>query len=353
MSAMTSKERVLAVLQGKIPDRVPILTFGIDPIFLKKMGTLDLEKIFEIFGLDVYPIYSQNWCQDIPLGAGAKMDIPAEMQTSGGTYAGWDGIDEFGRLWKKGSYVGGVVKTAADIEKYVPALQLEKRTNPAKTKQSLDRHPDKAFALISHTGPFGLTMESIGFEEFLYMFIDDRKLIETLLWERTRWFAEIAAYGAELGANFILMGDDAAFKGSTFISPQDFETLMVPCYKHVVEKAGVPVIWHSDGFITPLLDTAVKSGLAGVHSLEPTAGVDMAAVKKDYGEKLILVGNVDCGEILCQADLKKVRTAVSRCMDQAKAGGRYMLSDSNAIHSACHPDAVTEMFAYAREIGKY
>ncbi len=33
MSAMTSKERVLAVLQGKIPDRVPTLTFGIDPIF--------------------------------------------------------------------------------------------------------------------------------------------------------------------------------------------------------------------------------------------------------------------------------------------------------------------------------
>jgi uroporphyrinogen decarboxylase len=353
MSAMTSKERVLAVLQGNIPDRVPTLTFGIDPIFIKKMGGGDLEKTFEVFGLDVYPIYSQNWCQGMPIGAGAKMDIPAEMQTSGGTYAGWDGIDEFGRVWKKGSYVGGVVKTAEDIEKYVPALQLEKRTNPAKTKQFLDSHADKAFALITHTGPFGLTMESIGFEEFLYMFIDDRKLIETFLWERTRWFAEIAAYGAELGADFILMGDDVAFKGSTFISPQDFESLMLPCYKHIVEKAGVPVIWHSDGYITPLLDMAVKSGFAGVHSLEPTAGVDMAAVKKDYGEKLILVGNVDCGEILCQADRQKVRVEVRRCMDQAKAGGRYMLSDSNAIHSACHPDAVTEMFRYAREIGKY
>jgi uroporphyrinogen-III decarboxylase len=79
----------------------------------------------------------------------------------------------------------------------------------------------------------------------------------------------------------------------------------------------------------------------------------MAGVKKDYGEKLILVGNVDCGEILCQADPQIVRAAVSRCMDQAKAGGRYMLSDSNAIHSGCHPDAVREMFRYAREIGKY
>ena len=79
----------------------------------------------------------------------------------------------------------------------------------------------------------------------------------------------------------------------------------------------------------------------------------MQGYQVDYGQKLILVGNVDCGEILCQADLQKVRAAVSRCMDQAKAGGRYMLSDSNAIHSACNPDAVTEMFAYAREIGMY
>jgi uroporphyrinogen decarboxylase len=353
MSKMTSRERVLAVLQGQIPDRVPTLTFGIDPIFIEKMGSGDLEKTFEILGLDVYPIYSQNWCQGMPLGAGAKLDIPAEMQTSGGTYAGWDGIDEFGRVWKRGSYVGGAVKTAEDIEKYVPAVQLENRTNPAKTKDFIQKYSDKAFALTTHTGPFGLTMESIGFEEFLYMFIDDRKFIETLLWERTCWFGEIAAYGAALGADFVLMGDDAAFKGSTFVSPEDFETLMEPCYRHIVEKAGIPVIWHSDGYITPLLDTAIKAGIAGVHSLEPTAGVDMAGVKKKYGDRLILVGNVDCGEILCQADRQKVRAAVSLCMDQAKAGGRYILSDSNAIHSGCNPDAVTEMFRYAREIGNY
>ena len=353
MGSMNSKERVQAVLQGRIPDCVPTLTFGIDPIFIHKMGTHDLEKTLELLELDVYPIYSQNWCQGVPLGAGFKLNIPEEMQTSGGTYAGWDGIDEFGRVWKRGSYFGGAVKTEEDIEKYVPKLMLEKRTHPAKTKQFLEKYSDKAFALITHTGPFGLTMESIGFEEFMYMFIDNRSFIETLLWERTKWFAEIAAYGAELGADFVLMGDDVAFKGSSFISPGDFETLMLPCFSHIVNQAGIPVIWHSDGYITPLLETAVKSGFAGVHSLEPTAGVDLAEVKKNYGDQLILVGNVDCGETLCQENLDRVRGEVQRCMQQAKPGGGYMLSDSNAIHAACHPEAVKEMFRYAKEIGKY
>lgn len=353
MSTMTSKERVLTVLQGQIPDRVPSLTFGIDPKFIKKLGGGTLEKTLEVLGLDVYPIYSQNWCQGIPLSASLSRDVPEEMQTSGGTYGGWDGIDEFGRIWKKGSYLGGVVRTEEDIERYVPDLKLEERTDPSRTRSMIKKNPDKVFFLSTHTGPFGLTIESIGFEDFFYLYVDNRGFIEKLLWERTRWFAEIAAYGAELGADCILMGDDVAFKGRTFISPQDFEELMVPCYLHIVKRAGIPVIWHSDGYITPVLNTAIKSGMAGVHSLEPTAGVDLGQVKKDYGSQLVLVGNVDCGEILCQDDLEKVRKEVRRCMEQAKAGGRYILSDSNSIHAGCHPKAVVEMFRHARAIGVY
>jgi len=353
MGEMTSKERVLATLNGQIPDRVPLLTFGIDSNFARNMGYRSLQDVFSTLGFDVYHIYSQNWCNGVPLGAGLKKDIPKEMQTSGGTYAGWDGIDEFGRTWKRGSYMGGVVQSDEDIERYVPPLKLEERTDFERTRRAMERNPDKAWALSTHTGPFGLTMESMGFEDFLYRYMDDRDFIKRLLWKRTLWFAEIARHGAELGADFILMGDDVAFKGSTFIPPKEFNELMLPCYTHIVEKAGIPVIWHSDGFITPVLDTALESGLAGVHSLEPTAGVDLAQVKKDYGTRLILVGNVDCGEILSQDNLEKVRTEVQRCMDQAKEGGRYILSDSNSIHSGCHPDSIMEMMRYAREIGEY
>ena len=112
-------------------------------------------------------------------------------------------------------------------------------------------------------------------------------------------------------------------------------------------------MWHSDGYITPLLETAVLSGLVGVHSLEPKAGVKLDEVKKAFGDRLVLAGNVDCGEALTQADLEVVRQEVRRCMDQAKEGGRYILSDSNSIHAGCNPEAVKEMYRYAREIGRY
>lgn len=353
MTEMTSKKRVMATLRGEIPDRVPTLTFGIDPKLIKLIGGGSLGRTYEVLGLDVFPIFCQNWCQGVPLNAGLIMEIAEDMQTSGGTYAGWDGIDEFGRVWKRGSYAGGVVKTEEDLERYVPELMLDRRMDPEKTRLAVAKRPDKAFCLTSHTGPFGLTLESIGFEEFFYLYMDDRPFIEKLLWARTRWFAHIAARGAELGADLVLMGDDVAFKGRTFISPADFEELVVPCFRYITEKAGIPVIWHSDGYITPLLDAAVKAGLTGVHSLEPKAGVDLAEVKRDYGDVLVLVGNVDCGEVLTQSDLELVRQDVRRCMEQAKEGGRFILSDSNSIHEGCHPEAVQEMYRYAREIGRY
>jgi uroporphyrinogen-III decarboxylase len=353
MAEMTSKERVLAVINGEIPDRVPTLTFGVDPKFIKSIGYGSVSRTYDVLGLDVFPIFCQNWCQGVPLSASLSKEIAQDQQTSGGIYGGWDGIDEFGRVWVRGSYSGGVVRNEADIEQYIPELALDKRMHPGKTRAAVADRPDKAFCLTSHTGPFGLTLESIGFEEFFYLYMDDRPFIEKLLWARTRWFAEIAARGAELGADLVLMGDDAAFKGRTFTSPTDFEELVVPCYRHIVERAGIPVIWHSDGFITPLLDAAIKAGLTGVHSLEPKAGVNMGEVKRDYGDRLVLAGNVDCGEALSQGDPEMVRKEVRRCMDEAKEGGRYILSDSNSIHEGCDLEAVKEMYRYTQEIGVY
>ncbi|MBI5606148.1 MAG: hypothetical protein HY879_22665 [Deltaproteobacteria bacterium] len=350
---MNSKERVLAVLEGRLPDRVPLMTFGIDPKFIRKFGGGTFERTLETLGLDVYPLYSQNWCQGIPLNAALSQEIPESMQTSGGTYGGWDGCDEFGRIWKRGSYVGGVVRSEEEIGRYVPELKLEERIDPGRIKTLIKKHPDKAFCFTSHTGPFGLTMESIGFEEFFYLYMDNRAFIEKLIWERTKWFAEVAAFGVELGADLILMGDDAAFKQRTFIAPTEFDALMVPCYQYIAKKVEIPLLWHSDGYIVPLLETAVKSGIRGVHSLEPTAGVDLSQVKKDYGDRLILAGNIDCGVALCQENLDLVRAEVNRCMEQAKEGGGYILSDSNSIHSGCSPEAVLEMFRYAREVGGY
>lgn len=340
-------------MNHEVPDRVPLFTFSIDPKFVKELGGGNVYKSFESLELDVFPIRSQNWCEGKPYLSSLRFEVPPEMQLSGGVFGGWEGIDEFGRIWKQGSYIGGAVKTEEDIVKYVPPLRLEERTDPAETKNILEKYDQKAFGLMSHTGPFGLTMESMGFENFFLTLADNKPFIKKLLKARTDWFAHIAKYAGELGVDMVLMGDDVAYKGRTYVSPEDFDELAIPCYKRIVEEAGIPVIWHCDGYVTPLLEGAIRAGFKGVQALEPAAGVDLAEVKKNYGDRLVLIGNVDVSWVLCQDDMQLVRDEVRRCMSQAKGGGGYLLSDANSLHVGCKTEAILEMFRYAREIGSY
>jgi uroporphyrinogen decarboxylase len=113
------------------------------------------------------------------------------------------------------------------------------------------------------------------------------------------------------------------------------------------------VIWHSDGYVEPLIDLAVQAGIQGLHALEPVAGNDLGRIKEKYGHRLVLCGNVDCVNVLTTTDLDRVRGEVDRCMLQAKKGGGYMLATSNSLHGACTPEAVWEMYRYGAEAGKY
>lgn len=354
MNKMTSRERVKTAFRHEEPDRVPLFAFSMDPKFVMAFGEGNPVQAYLNLGIDCLPIRAQNWCGDMPLVPSLMgIDVPKDQQTGGGVFAGWHGIDEFGRVWERGSYITGALKTRQDIDKFIPPLRLEERTPPGIMRKYKELYPDKMYALCAHVGPFGLTMESMGFESFFYTLYDDRNLIMELLNKRTDWFIELCAYEQELGADFVVMGDDVAFKGKTFVSPQDFNELAIPCYHRIVEALDIPVIWHSDGFVEPLIEMALGAGIAGMHALEEPAGNDLGRIKKAYGDRMMILGNVDCVNVLTTRDLEAVRREVDRCLTAARKGGGYMLATSNSLHAACTVEAVREMYLYAQKAGIY
>jgi uroporphyrinogen decarboxylase len=343
----------MTALSHQEPDRVPLFAFAVDPKFIKALGGGNALKTFERLELDCFPLPLQSWCGDLPLMASLTRDIPEDYQTGGGIFAGWDGVDEFGRVWRRGSYVDGVLKSREDLEKYIPPLRLEERTHPKAVEKYRRLYPDKCLAVNLHVGPFGLTMESMGFTHFFYTLYDDRDLIREILERRTDWFISVCRHARELGGELVVMGDDVAFKGSTFVSPEDFRELALPCYIKITQALDIPVIWHSDGFVEPLLEMAVEAGMAGMHALEPLAGNDLERIKKNFGDRLVLVGNVDCAEVLTSTNLDLVRKDVDSCLKAAKQGGGFLLDSSNSLHAGCTIEAVAEMYHYGKEAGSY
>jgi len=76
-------------------------------------------------------------------------------------------------------------------------------------------------------------------------------------------------------------------------------------------------------------------------------------VKKKYGKRLWLVGNIDCGYILSEASTEEVAAAVKECILKASPGGGHIISSSNAIHSSVKPQNYRTMVEATRQYGRY
>lgn len=214
--------------------------------------------------------------------------LPRKNPLGGAIYAGWNGVDEFGRKLEHGRYVGGAVATREDLLKYSPPLILDQRYNRQQMEDWKKNYSDHAFALFSHSGPLGLTIEAFGLVEFCYALFDKRPIIQESVELKTEWFIETSKYAVEMGVDFVVMGDDMGFKDHGYVSPSDFKELAFPYYRKIVDSLSVPVFSHSEGYIRDYIPMAVEAGIKGIHGLEPGAGMNMAEIKREFGKDLVL-----------------------------------------------------------------
>jgi uroporphyrinogen decarboxylase len=329
---MKPRERVLTAISHREPDAVPRFEIWINDEIVSELGYGDLQNTHAKLGLD---------CIMIPTR------IPA-----GSNY--WkDGLDEFGQIWKDGVYVDGVVDSEADIRRYRPPLEYARKFFEVdKTKKVMKRYPDHFFIYGSHIGPFTMGYMGMGFKRFFLDLHERPELVQELLEARTEWCIAICREATRLGVDLIVLGDDAGHRNAPMVSPRMWREYVLPLHRRIVEQLNVPVIWHSDGAIQSLLSMAIEARFAGVHGLEPAAGIDLGEVKRTFGEDLVLVGNVDV-RVLCDSDLDAVRGEVARCVKQAAPGGGYMISSCNSLFRGMKSESIVEMYRYARTVGYY
>jgi len=324
---MNFRERVLAVLSHETPDRIPRFEVWIDALH-KELGVSDPYSAYAELGQDAVLLPSQP-----PAGSNA-----------------WkSGIDEWGRVWQDGSYVTGVVDSPADLERYTPPSSYAVQFFDERQARAIRaRFPEHCLFFGTHIGPFMAAYLAMGLARFCERTITDLHFIHALLAARTDWCLAVFSRAVALGAEVIVMGDDAAHHGGPLISPKMWRELVLPHHRRIAAELPVPVIWHSDGNIAPLLPMAVEAGFAGVHGLEPWS-MSLAETKAEYGQELALLGSADV-RTLCTPDIAAVRQEVRRCVVEGGANGGFMLSSCNSIFSGMNPAAVREFFRYQAEL---
>lgn len=324
---MKPRTRIFAALQHRETDRTPRFEIWIDAL-LDELGQDDPVDAYANLGQDCVMLPSQQ--------------LP-------GSNAWRDGVDEWGRVWNNGMYSTGVLDSEADLIRYSPPLDAVDLLFDANVAADIRvRYSDHCLIYGTHIGPFMAGYMAMGFDRFFTRLVDDPDFVHRLLQVRTDWCIAQYQRAIELGAEVLVLGDDAAHTRAPMISPRMWRTFVLPYHRQIVDALDVPVIWHSDGNIKPLLPMAIEAGFVGVHGLESRAGMDLAAIKRDFGRELVLIGNVDVN-VLCADDLHAVRCEVDRALHAGTPGGGFMLATCNSIFDGMNPAAVREFFRYAEE----
>ena len=167
------------------------------------------------------------------------------------------------------------------------------------------------------------------------------------------------AMDAQIGAGVdgFIGGTDIAHHTTTIISPAMFRRFIFPQLRRITERChanSLPFFKHTDGNIQNIeKELLLECGIDGYHAIEPSAGMDIARLKKQYGDTITLLGNIDCGDLLTNGSREHIIDAVRTCIHDTAPGGGYVLSSSNSIHSGIPADNFLTMLQAAREYGEY
>ncbi len=218
-----------------------------------------------------------------------------------------------------------------------------------------ERSGDRYFIMMHGDATFSIP-DGTHMAEFSYRLVDEP---EAVLAEAQARVDDALALAERLrrpgGLDGFALCADYCFNTGPFLSPRQFSVFVTPYLARLTRgyrDMGYYVIKHTDGNIMPIIDQLVQTGPHALHSLDPQAGVDIAEVKRRYGDQVCLIGNVNCGLLDTGTD-KEVIESVRYALTHGMPGGGYIFSTSNCIYTGMRLARYELMLDVWRREGNY
>ena len=359
---MTGKERILTALNVAQPDRVPLYIHGVNeaPIIgigrhltdglpqpkqfyemndAEKMKLVDtLFLIHEEFGVDGFTSFE--------IGHETEID---EKHVQ----------DDWGIVYRRSPHGLPVAKgyplsVKADLDQF--QAPEPKPEHLLLLELARDRFGGKIALFWLMRGAFVRSWRLMGMENLMVQLYADPEFVQRVAAMVTEYSLKQLDMLAEAGLDVLVVEDDIANTHAPLISPDHFKRYIHPFNRQLVDRAhdlGLKVVRHSDGNLWSLLDLLVATGYDGLNPLEPQAGMELKKVKQHWGDKICLLGNIDCMYLLPSGTTEQVEAAVKQAIEDAAAGGGYILCSSNSLHPAVDPENCIAMFEATKKYGAY
>jgi uroporphyrinogen decarboxylase len=376
---MTPRERLLTVLAGRVPDCVPVAPDFSNMIPAKLTG----KPFWDLYLYNDPPIWEAYLACAKQFDIDAVMDgyfpltFPAEVRDEG-----WEDfivVKNSERIVTQRSRQANGKRTwAPTVDVYycadppthgvVPSKiglpDMPPTWEPLTGVKPVDLGPAGLARIKKRMGDQGLVGVwatgtcALGSEADIYRYYDNPDKHEA--WAQKRLEQAEARFARlmslEVKPDFICVGGSGTL---VFQTMEIFRQLAFPAVKRVIElatQAGLPTHVHSCGPEKELVKImAEETSLTVIDPLEipPMGNCDLAELKKLYGNKITLKGNLHTTNVMLRGTTDDVVRAARQAIDDAGRGGRFILSTGDQCGRDTPFENLRAMVETARTHGKY
>lgn len=337
---MNSIERVEKTLRREAVDRIPIFEWIIDPHVIEQIMPGGTEEDF----IDKYEFDAV--CVDL--------DYNLEKIEENIFKDEWGQVKQYGKEGHSMPLYGPFVEPE-DMKGYIPpdpTLPHRYRSLEAK----LNKYGNDKAVILHLNDVFSIPSRLMTYEDFMVNIALEPQFIADVIHMTVDVNLAMAAEAVKRGCKFIYTGDDLAYGGGPFIDPETFRKIFYPEFCRVMKgykDLGLYVIKHTDGNIMPIIDMLVDSGIDCLDPIDPGSNMSLEYVKKTYGDRIAIKGNVDCAQTLTFGTVEETEAEAKKCIEIAKPGYGYIFSSSNSIHSGVKPENFLAMIDIHKKYAKY
>ena len=287
---MTVRERFLTVLNGGLPDdRLPMVEWAAwwDTTVRRWEGegfpkNLGFEQSLQYFGLD--ELHCIGCSPQVPPAPGHGLGVITDEE-------------DYERI-RKDMY---------------PDSAIEWLANAAKNYKS--RHDNgEIIVRVWLDGFFWFPRRLFGIEPHMFAFYDYPELMSRITQDLCDFnMKALKELFKIIKPDFVGYAEDMSYNHGPMLSEDCFNKFMLPHYiamNNFNHENGVKTLVDSDGDITVMVPWFVKSGIDGVYPLERQANVDIAKIRQEYPEFIMLGGYdkmvMNKGEEAIRAEFERI-----------------------------------------------
>jgi uroporphyrinogen decarboxylase len=368
---MTSRQRMLAAIQRKIPDILPVTTHHVMQYFLDKyMNGMSNIEFFDYFGFDAIHwttphicdslsgeyydpnqekigflesrrIITDNWRFEYEKIADQTYETTRyRIITPKGTLTTINQANEYTN-W----VTEHLIKEKKDIEiidEFMTTPKCDVATVNEEAKAFGDRGIVRGhipcFEIFGQPGCWQDACCLVGTERLIMETYDDPEWVHQLLTILQR--RKLKYIQSMKGAQYDLMELGGGDASTTVISPKIFNEFVAPYDSALIRaahNAGQRIAYHVCGGIMPILEdlAAMKPDTLETFSPPGMGGdTDLAEAKRRIGDKVCMIGGFDQFHNLKDCTIEETRAAVRKCFEQAGDNGGFILSPSDHFFDA-------------------